>query len=123
MKRKPIAYISGAMEGKPKLNFPLFNRVAKEMRNAGFFVMNPAEFGEFADWRWADYISRDLKELAQYKPDYIILIDGWRESAGSQIEVIAARKINPNVKVVEYAEMQRTLRSIQPSVRLLQADC
>lgn len=98
-----VIYISGAMEGKPKLNFPLFAEAANHYRKIpGNIVLNPAEFGEHEGWTWLDYIKRDMEVIARFKPDYIVLIDGWSESAGSRVEVITAKKLNPKLDIVQY---------------------
>lgn len=98
-------YIAGPMTWRPQFNFPLFDRVAREMREAGYTVISPAELDdpavrvvalESADGdpdpyqratrsTWADYLSRDVKIITEQVTG-IVLLPEWRISRGARLE-------------------------------------
>lgn len=94
-------YIAGPMHGMEGFNFQEFHKCAEDLRNGGWTVVNPAEIDHGREnWpedteTWivepearAFYLRQDLKLLLDC--DCIILLDGWFESKGANIELAAA---------------------------------
>jgi len=85
-------YLSGPMTGKPDHNFPAFHAAAKQFRELGWEVINPAEhFNGKTDLPRATYLRKDLECLLQC--DAIALLPGWHESEGARFEVMVAEKL------------------------------
>lgn len=80
-------YVCGPMSGYEDFNHPAFHAKAAELRAAGEEVINPAEFdAEIGpDQPWDTYLRRDLVLLAE-KCDKIVLLDGWENSRGANLE-------------------------------------
>ena len=94
MRLYPYTYIAGPMTGYPDYNHPEFNRVAKMLRDKGLKVINPAEIdakdpknedGSLSPLPWDFYLRRDIKLIAQ-KVGRIVLLPGWRDSHGANLE-------------------------------------
>ena len=96
---KPL-YLAGPMTGIPQANFPLFDQAAAELRNAGFTIISPAELddpeerrraldGELPAQTWGDFLSRDVKLIAD-ECDGIIFLPNWWESRGARLEAFVA---------------------------------
>jgi nucleoside 2-deoxyribosyltransferase len=88
MKNTPkIIYISGPMTGLPDLNFPAFHEAAKNLRAAGYQVVNPAEKNEEGDpsMAWLDYMRLDIKMLMDC--DGIATLPGCEKSKGANVEI------------------------------------
>ena len=82
-------YLSGPMKGHTEHNYPLFNRVAAELR-VKHEVYNPAEFpwiGEFPIRRAFAAYCRFICEEA----DTIVLLPGFIKSVGAGAELALAR--------------------------------
>jgi hypothetical protein len=91
MSKPAIAYIGGPMSGIPDKNRAMFDRVAAELRAREYFVINPGELGESADWPWEACVSRDISMMmAQEYLTAIVLLPGWRASGGARIELFCA---------------------------------
>lgn len=86
-----MIYVAGPMSGLPGLNFDNFHRVAKNLREAGFTVINPAEINPDLNADWCDCMIEDIKQLKHCKS--IFMLKGWQDSDGAQIERIVARKL------------------------------
>ena len=84
-------YISGPMSGLPQCNFPAFHAAAARLRDQGYTVVNPAEFGEESGKTWEQYMRQDIKALCDC--DTIYLLPGWHESKGAQLELHIAHRI------------------------------
>ena len=100
------AYLAGPMTGYPSFNFPLFIKAAAELREMEFEVVSPAELDDekaraaamASEWgdpeeyarltglSWADFLSRDVKLIADGGFDMIIVLPGWEQSRGARLE-------------------------------------
>ena len=74
-------YLSGAMSGKPDLNFPLFNAEAARLRSLGYDVVNPVELCPDPAATWHDCLKADIKALLDC--DAIVMLPGWVDSQGA----------------------------------------
>jgi hypothetical protein len=95
------------MSGIPDNNFPLFNKVAAELRAQGHFVLNPAEEDVKHCTNPTDAApggkSRREVLLRDYtwimrEADEIYMLPGWRASSGAVGEHYVARSIQLPVK-------------------------
>ena len=79
-------YVAGPMTGYLDYNYPAFNAAAVALRSLGHHVENPAENEHLNDgtWGWSDYLRRALTQLLTC--DAIVLLPGWEQSKGAQIE-------------------------------------
>ena len=89
-------YLAGPMTGYDQQNFPLFDRVAKELREQGYDIVSPAELDSpkerkiaLANKRskctWGDFLARDVKLIADHVQG-IIFLPGWSKSRGARLE-------------------------------------
>ena len=91
-------YIAGPMSGYDDLNYPLFNGVAKLLRDADWEIVNPAEFepnlpeGLSFNARHAIFLREDFAELATCSG--IVLLPGWADSTGANCELFVAQMID-----------------------------
>ncbi|SEG64287.1 protein of unknown function [Bosea lathyri] len=93
------------MKGYPESNYPLFRRVAAELRAQGHQVYNPAEF----DYCRTTHPTFPLRvAFAEYsaficsKADAIVLLPGWHKSLGVSAELALAK--NCQLDIYEYVE-------------------
>lgn len=98
--RKKV-YVSGKMSGVKDHNFPEFNRVTALLRNEGYIVINPAEFGVIEGWSWEDYMKKDIAELVYV--DIVATLDNWEDSEGARLEVYIAKELG--IEVIPYREL------------------
>jgi hypothetical protein len=82
-------YIAGPMTGLPDYNYPAFNAAAAKLRAEGVDVRNPAELNDLDEvhadpkpWDW--YVRRAIRALLDC--DEILLLPGWEQSKGAQLE-------------------------------------
>ncbi len=85
-------YIAGPMTGMPDHNFPAFHAAAERLRNAGWYVVNPAEnFGGRTDLPREAYMRIDVALMATC--DAIAMLPLWKESRGARVEYLLAREM------------------------------
>lgn len=91
-------YVAGPMSsiGPPTWNFPLFNRVAAELSDAGYAVINPADKGVIDGWTWSDYLREDIRALVDCQG--VAVLDGYRESKGAMLEIHVATELGMEVR-------------------------
>lgn len=92
-----ILYLAGPMAGYPHYNHPAFHEAAAKLRDAGYAVLNPAEYGvDITDW--ATCLRRDLHDVLN--AEAVALLPGWQASRGSQLEVHVAKALGMKVSAV-----------------------
>lgn len=89
-------YISGPMTGLPDYNRAAFMQAARDLRRAGFRVINPARQPAGKSWTW--YMIRDL--AAVERADGVAQLEGWERSRGAQIEFHAAKYHDKKIATV-----------------------
>lgn len=86
-------YLAGPMSGLPADNRPAFHTAAARLRAMGHVVWSPAEDDEArgAPIGCADLVATFLRDIPEViKSEAIVLIDGWRDSHGANLERHAA---------------------------------
>lgn len=100
-------YLAGPMSGKPHFNYPAFEDAAKRLRAAGMTVTSPHELhGDNVGRPWADCLRVDLRAMLEC--DAVIMLRGWRESAGAVLEHRVAQAVG--MQCYEYADVIARLR-------------
>lgn len=95
-------YLAGPMTGIPQFNFPAFFEAAAALRECGFDVVSPAEIdckedgdsalqsktgdAKEANRSWGDFLSRDVKLLADTGIEGIVFLPDWEKSKGAKLE-------------------------------------
>ena len=100
MRARPLIYLAGPMSGLPNFNHDAFNAAARALRATGAQVCNPAENGLPANAPWEQHMRRDLR--AMLLCDLIVLLPGWENSRGANLEVQIARALG--IKIIPLAE-------------------
>jgi hypothetical protein len=134
IQRKRVLYIAGPMRGVAWFNYPMFDRVAKELREAGNEVISPADedrkvgFDPFAnpEYRIADACTfpseasfesfdKTVRRCldAVLRCDEIVLLPGWEESQGALAELSIAAWMGKRVRQVDIDEQDRmTIKAV-----------
>lgn len=98
-------YVSGPMTGLPDLNRKEFMEAEQLIREHGCKPVNPARIGQRHGWTWADYMLSSLNMML--KCDEVVLLPGWRESKGVQVEIDLAQRLGmPVVELAEFCRQQ-----------------
>lgn len=96
----PILYLAGPMTGYPDFNHPAFNQAAKQLRKAGYLVVNPAENGLDRDAPWINHMRRDIILMMQ-SAEAVATLPGYESSRGALIETALAHRLGWRVLAVE----------------------
>lgn len=86
-------YLSGPMTGFDKFNYPLFDRIAKELREAGYDIINPSENRAAEDWQTS--MIGSLRLLLHCRGIY--MMQGWTDSKGASLEHEVAKELGYQV--------------------------
>lgn len=131
---EPYWYLAGKMSGVKAFNFPMFDRYARVLREAGHNIVNPAELDheqERADAiaspdgspehahskPWLECLRRDLVYVLSDECQGVLAMPGWTDSAGARWETDAAQRAGkPVYEVSLYADEDRINR-FQPIER------
>lgn len=90
------------MQGIPQFNFPAFFAAAEVLRRLGYEVVSPAEIDDkddngkamqsatgqlqADDKTWGDFLSRDVKLIADGGIEGIVFLPNWHRSKGARLE-------------------------------------
>lgn len=105
-------YVAGPMSGIKSFNYPLFDEVADVLREMGHEVISPSEMDDAATRKeamasvdgtivdgkcngdtWGDFLSRDVKLIADGEINAICLLPGWEKSRGARLEAFVALQL------------------------------
>ncbi len=95
-------YLSGPMKGYPQSNYPLFMKVAGELREQGHVVYNPAEFkhdGPHETFPLRKAFAEYCKFICE-EATAIYLLPGYEKSLGATAELALAK--NCKLEIVEW---------------------
>lgn len=108
------------MRGYPQFNYPAFFEAAYRLRATGLQVENPAENcgptpgmaiasaeREQGKKTFKDYMQADLQMLARV--DAVVVLPGWRQSQGANLEVHIARELGMPVMRYDDGELKPLL--------------
>ncbi len=96
-------YLSGRMSGLPEFNYPAFASAAKRLRSQGHTVVSPHELPADCpgcantghEHSWAEHMRVDLAALLTC--EVIVMLPGWQQSRGAQLEKTVAEAIGLSV--------------------------
>lgn len=112
------------MSGLPDKGFPLFNKYAAILREAGYTVINPAETDNGStDKSWDYYMRKDVAMMVGC--DAVVALNNWKDSKGAKIEITLARNLSipvldTNLLPIEFPEEKETI--CQEADRLVSND-
>ncbi len=104
-------YVAGPMSGISEHNYPQFREIAKLLRDQGYEVFNPAENndGGVSQGR-AFYMRIDIPALMA--SEAVVVLPGWQESRGANLEVWVAIDLDMPVYRYEITDGGITLHRI-----------
>lgn len=82
-------YIGGPMRGYRELNKSMFALVSYMLRSKGFTVWSPSEHDSYLKRSFAQCMTVDLNVIIN-SCRKIVLLPGWRDSLGANMEVFVA---------------------------------
>lgn len=84
-----VLYLSGPMTGIADFNYPFFHQVAKELRAAGYRIVNPAELPIAKEAPYETALRIALQALLT-EASGIVSLPGWKRSTGACVEHLNA---------------------------------
>jgi len=94
--RKYDFYLGGPMRGYPQLNAKMFTLISHMLRTKGFTVWNPSEHDSYLQLSFGQCMIADLNAVIN-ECRKVVLLPGWRDSLGANIEVFVAFACNKDV--------------------------
>ena len=133
-------YIAGPMTWHPQYNYPAFDEMAAWLREQGYEVISPSELdneqdraaaldsldGDPAtyggDSTWGDFLSRDVKLIADIGLDGIVVLPGWHKSRGARLETFVGGALGglPILRRVQLMDREFVLDEV-PELDLFRA--
>lgn len=127
-------YLCGPMTGIPQFNFPMFDRYARVLREAGHSIVSPAELdhekeralamsspdGSAANHHgstWIECLRRDLDIVLADDCLGVLAMPGWTDSAGARWETDCAQRAGKKVCEVQLYADADLVHYIQPIER------
>lgn len=96
-------FLSGPMTGLPGYNYPAFAAAAWDLRARGRHVVSPHELHDGkTNLPYIYYLRHDLKALLECTE--LVVLPGWRNSFGAQLEVRVAAALD--MPITEYKKAQ-----------------
>jgi hypothetical protein len=92
MNAAPILYLCGPMTGLPDFNYPAFHEAARQLRAAGFKVVNPAETTIPRTAPWISHMRKDIADMVN-TCDAVATLPGCESSRGAMVEIYLAKKL------------------------------
>jgi hypothetical protein len=96
----PILYLSGPMSGMPEDNYPAFHEAARQLREAGYLVVSPAESTIPRGSPWLTFMRKDISDMVTIC-DAVATLPGWKKSRGAKVEVKTATGLGFQVNTVD----------------------
>lgn len=90
-------YVAGPMTGYPESNYPAFHDASKRLRDAGYEVVSPAEFGAESG-HYTDLIREDLRLMLDVHG--VATLEYWWESQGARNEVAVGGILKMPIRTV-----------------------
>lgn len=107
-------FVSGPMTGYVNYNYDEFFKVAKEIEDLGFRVVNPASIGIQEGYTWKDYMKESLMMLITNDVDTVVTLEGWTKSKGARLEVHIAKELGIEViHVNDFLKKYISLHEVQ----------
>ena len=113
------AYICGPITDLPNLNIEEFRAVETLLTQMGYQATVPHDLFEGIDaseYTHADYMKVCLDELRHGNYDYVIVLNGWKDSKGSVMEVECADNLGITVKMAINELADYALRYAPPDL-------
>lgn len=102
-------YIAGPMTGYPDFNRAKFAEAAKYVQEVvGWEVATPVEMSEERGKDWSkpdtlqeryDHLRGDIAYLIHPRTTDIVMLDGWKASAGARVELEVARAVGLTINL------------------------
>jgi len=86
------------MQGIEEHNHPAFHRAAAQLRDLGYTIINPAEYGNLVTG-WQACMKRDIHALLWC--DAVVTLPRWELSRGASLEVLIADRLEMPVYEIQ----------------------
>jgi len=105
---KKVCYLSGAITSDPDYR-ERFYKVEEKYLALGYEVINPVRIDDesgvdLTDWKWSNYMARDINILLNSNIDTIVMLPTWKQSKGACIELYNATMILESNVIYEKGE-------------------
>lgn len=91
-------YLSGSVSSDPDFR-DKFAYAEFQLKKCGFKVLNPVKH-EKDGKKWSYYLKKDIRKLTRCQG--IILLEGWQDSEGANLELAIARGLGFEVMELDF---------------------